>query len=356
MMQNKPIRTLIADDSAFVREILKKTLNQDSDIVIVGETGDGMEVLDLVRETKPDVLLLDIVLPGKDGLTILRELMKENPIPVIVFSSLTKENAEVTLEALNRGAFDFILKSDVLPASRCLSEVRWKFIRKIKLAAIIGPMKLLMRDLETKKLEESPRIFKSADTAVVIGASTGGPSIVKYILSELPANIPAAVLVVQHMPPIFTKIFAERLNNETPLKVKEAEDGDELLTGTVYVSPGDYHMEIRNCANSFFIQLTRGPRVHGVRPSLKSVAQFFGSKSIAVVLTGIGYDGAKGSLEIKRTGGFVIVQNEKTSLIYGMPKAVVDSGATDVVMDYREIPRNIIRILKVMEMRRGKRV
>jgi len=352
----KHIRVVVADDSRLLRRMVRDILESSNYIRIVGEASNGEETLEVVRRTKPDVLLLDIVMPKKDGIAVIKEIMQENPLPIVVFSSLTRENAEITLTALEHGAFDFILKPGGTPVPLSLNDVKEELIRKIRVAAYVGPIKLTVKRMikrENKATLMSPR-HRVADTVVVIGASTGGPSIIRYLISRLPANLPAAVLVIQHMPPLFTTLFADRLNKSSALLVKEAEDGETLLTGRVYVAPGDYHMEVERRVNDIVISLNRGPKVHGVRPALdvtlKSVSETFNSKVIAVVLTGMGRDGAEGALKVKQYGGYVIAQNESSSLVYGMPKAVVEVGAADLVTDYRLIPK---AITKAIETKRG---
>lgn len=356
----RPIKVVVVDDSLLVRMAIREVLASDPGIEVIGEAKDGVEAVNMVKKLKPDVLLLDIILPKKDGITVLKEVMEENPLPVIVFSSLTRENAEVTLEALELGAFHFLLKPGALPVPLTLEEVGKELIKKIRTAAHVGPIRLSVRSL-TRRLgiAEStyPPIRTKADVVAVIGASTGGPSIVRYILSKLPQDLPAAVLVVQHMPPLFTKIFVERLDRDTPLKVKEASDGERIMTGVVYVAPGDYHMKVRRGFNDFRIKLTKEPKVHGVRPAvdvtLKSVALTFGPRSVVAILTGLGCDGAEGALAVKRTGGFVIAQNEASSVVYGMPRAVVECGAADTVMHYKKIPKVMANVVNVKKLKGG---
>lgn len=357
---NRPIRVVIVDDSLLIRMAIKEILASDPGIEVIGEAKDGVEAVETVKKLKPDVLLLDIILPRKDGITVLKEIMEENPLPVVVFSSLTRENAEVTLEALELGAFDFLLKPGALPVPLSLEDVKRELIRKVRMAAHVGPIKLSTRGLTRRigvvKSAYTP-IHTKAEVVAVIGASTGGPSIVRYILSKLPPDLPAAVLVVQHMPPLFTKIFVERLDKDTSLKVKEASEGDRIMTGVVYVAPGDYHMKVRRGFNDFRIKLTKEPKVHGVRPSvdvtLKSVALTFGSRSVVTILTGLGCDGAEGALAVKRVGGFVIAQDEASSVVYGMPKAVVDCGAADAVMHYKKMPKVIANVVNVKKLKGG---
>ncbi len=349
------IRVAIADDSLFVRRMLRELLSSETDINVVGEAKDGEEAVKLVKNLKPDVLLLDIIMPNKDGLSALEEIMQENPIPVVVFSALTKKDANTTFEALEKGAIDFILKPGGLPVPTSLEEVRRELITKVRIAAYTGPVRLITKRLKEEVFPVKKKSYvKEPSIVVVIGASTGGPSIVEYIVSRLPQDLPATVFVVQHMPALFTKVFADRLDKNSSLRVKEAEDGEKIVEGCCYVAPGDYHMIVDR---KNVIHLDKGPKVHGVRPSvdvtMKSVAEVFGSRSVGVVLTGMGWDGAEGAYTIRKVGGFVIAQDKKTSIVYGMPKAVVDVGAANMVLPYHEIPSTITRLVKVKKERGG---
>jgi len=353
MKYSKIIRVAIADDSIFVRRMLRELLSSEPDINVIGEAGDGVEAIKLVKNLKPDVLLLDIIMPNKDGLSALEEIMRDNPTPTIIFSALTKKDASITFEALEKGAIDFILKPGSLPVPTSLEEVRRELITKVRVAAYTGPVRLITKRLKRETLPAGRKEYvKEADIVVVIGASTGGPSIVEYILSRLPQDLSATVLVVQHMPTLFTKVFAERLDKNSGLRVKEAEEGEKIVEGFCYIAPGDYHMTVNRRK---VIHLDKGPKVHGVRPSvditMKSVAEVFGSRSIGVILTGMGWDGAEGARAIRNVGGFVIAQDKKTSVVYGMPKAVIDMGAANMVLPYQEISSMIARLVKVKKER-----
>ncbi len=354
MKQIDSIRVVIADDSLFVRRMLREILTLESGISVVGEAKDGIEAVKLVKDLKPDVLLLDIIMPNKDGLSALEEIMQSNPIPVVIFSALTKQDASITFEALEKGAVDFILKPGGLPIPTSLEEVRRELITKVRIAAYTGPIRLITKHLSEKVIPVKREVYREADIVVVIGASTGGPSIVAHIISRLPQDFPAAILIVQHMPALFTKVFADRLDKNSNLKVKEAEEGEKIVEGVCYVAPGDYHLVVDWGG---IIHLNKGPKVHNVRPAvdvtMKSVAKIFGSKSIGVILTGMGWDGAEGSLAIRNAGGFVIAQDKKTSIVYGMPKAVVEVGAANVVLPYDEIPQMITRIVKIRKKGKG---
>jgi len=351
----KTIRVVIADDSRLLRRMVRDLLESSSNICVVGEASDGEETLEVVERTNPDVLLLDIVMPKKDGISVIKELMKKRPLPIVIFSSLTHDNADITLTALELGAVDFLLKPGSLPVPPDIGIIKDELIKKIRIAAYIGPVRLTINRMMLQRFDIKKTQFthKIANVVVVIGASTGGPSIVRQIISRLPGDLPAAVLIVVHMPPLFTKLFAERLDQVSSLIVKEAVDGEKILTGHAYVAPGDFHMYVRKAIGGAVISLKKGPKIHGVRPALdatlESVADVFGPRTIAVVLTGMGCDGARGALKVKKHGGYVIAQDEASSIIYGMPKAVVDVGAADLVINYRAIPDVIVRLSRIRE-------
>lgn len=349
----KTIRVVIADDSRLLRRMVKELLESSPYIRVVGEASDGEETLEIVERTNPDVLLLDIVMPRKDGISVIKELMRKKPLPIVVFSSLTRENADITLTALELGAVDFLLKPGGLPTPLNIESIRDELIKKVRVAAYVGPIRLTINKMTVRRatIKTAQFLYKTANVAVVIGASTGGPSIVRQILSRLPGDLPAAVLVVVHMPPLFTKLFAERLDQASALTVKEAVDGEKILTGHAYVAPGGFHMCVSKTVEGAVISLKKGPKIHGVRPALDvtldSVAEVFGARTIAVILTGMGCDGANGALKVKKYGGYVIAQDEASSVIYGMPKAVVDVGAADLVADYRAIPEVIVKLARI---------
>jgi len=331
---------------------------RDPCIEVVGEASDGNEAVELTNKLKPDVVLLDIIMPKKDGLSALREIMSKCPTPVIIFSSLAKKDSLATIEALEEGAIDFILKPGAMPTPSSLDEIAHELITKIKVAASVGRTKIMVKRA-VQSIRSSKKLIEElpANTITVIGASTGGPPIINYILSKIDPSIPSAILVVQHMPPLFTKAFAERLNEVSPLKVKEAEDGDILLNGHVYVAPGGKHMVIQPKGSRFIVRIVDGPRVHGVKPAvdvtLMSIAKCAGPRSIAVILTGMGTDGAQGCLLLKKQGGFIIAQDSRTSVVYGMPKAVVDLGIADLILPYQVIPRELERIVKLKLLQGG---
>lgn len=331
------IRVLIVDDSLFMRTVIKDILKRDTDIEIVGVANNGKEALDLVSEKEPDIVTLDIEMPIMDGLETLREIMKTNPIPVLMFSALTKEGAETTIEALELGAIDYIPKpSNPAQISVVKNELvdKVKEISKVKVNGI--KKGLVYEKIKSSKIGYSNKI-------ITIGASTGGPKALTKILSSLPKNIPPT-LIVQHMPKEFIPFFAERLDRETPFKVKEAEENEKILHGHCFLAPGDWHMAVRKNER---IHLHKGPQRFNLRPTVDemmiSAAQVFGDRNIGVILTGMGDDGTLGMMNIKKQSGTNIAQDEATSVIFGMPKAAIDAGVVDIVLPLEEIPIEIVK-------------
>ena len=360
----QPIRTLIVDDSAFARSIIVKKLSGDPDIEVIGVAKDGIDALEKIKALKPNVVTLDVSMPRMDGLTALEKIMAECPTPVVMLSALTGEQAPATITALELGAVDFFLKPSVLsPAG--LAKESDGLAEKVKTASQVDVLKLrkrLPRKPRTAAVKEGhradpnqeqtaeakvrqPKKVRYQGKVLVIGSSTGGPKALAELIPELPADLPVPVLLVQHMPSGFTKSFAERLNNTSSLLVKEAEAGDSLEVGTVLLAPGDYHMVLTSSGK---IALNQDPPVWGVRPSvdvtMDSVVKHYGSKTIGVVLTGMGSDGSNGTANIKKNGGRVAVEHESTCAIYGMPRCVVEKGNADSVLPLPEMADEIVRM------------
>jgi two-component system chemotaxis response regulator CheB len=340
---NRPVRVLVVDDSAVMRKLISDILGDASGIEIVGTARDGGDALLKINSLKPDVVTMDIEMPKMDGLTALTHIMTENPLPVIMVSAMDKRQADITMKALDLGAVDFIPKTsgtlslDMEKASR-------KLISKVMMASKI---KVAQRKAIKISPVSIPKILsKKGGRIVTLGASTGGPRAIPDVLSRLPRDLPAGLLIVQHMPEGFTRSFAERLNWYTSLEVKEAQDGDKITPGLVLVSPGNLHMEI----DKKRIHLTDGPQVNNVRPSvdvlMKTAADAYGSRCIGVLLTGMGADGAQGMKTIKEKGGTTIAQDEETCVVYGMPKAANDLRIVDKVAPLSKIAKNIILALE----------
>ena len=346
------VRVLVVDDSFFMRTLVSDMLNSDPDIKVVGVSKDGNDALEKLKTLRPDVITLDYLMPGLSGLRTLKRIMREHPTPVIMLSAYTKEGTAATIECLEAGAVDFVLKPSGA-VSVDIEKVKDKLTEKIKRASKVNIRKI-KSILARKRVKQflAPGVVVK-EKVFVIGSSTGGPSVLELILSELPSNFPAAILIVQHMPAKFTKSLAERLNRVSEIMVKEAEEGDVVEPGKAYVAPGDFHMTAKRIVTEgvarAIISLNQGPMVHGLRPSvdvtMKSVADVYGENVVGIILTGMGKDGAEGMRAIKRRNGKTIVQDEATSLIFGMPREVIEKGDADHVLPVFEISQGIIQLL-----------
>jgi two-component system, chemotaxis family, protein-glutamate methylesterase/glutaminase len=347
------IRVLIADDSAFMRKMLSDILSSDSAVEVAGIAKDGAEAVKKAREIRPDVITLDIEMPNMNGLEALKTIMDERPTPVIMISATTYDGAHETFKCLEYGAFDFIQKPGGKSISLNMFEIGNELLRKVKSAAqhkpgIIGRLKGISR-IPVKLGSHKA----SKDHIVVIGSSSGGPPTLAKLVPQLPTGLPAPVIFVQHMPAGFTTSFAERLNQLSPLKIKEAKEGDIIVPGQGYLAPGGYHLELYEKTvegkKVKAVNLTEDPPVNFVRPAVDvtmfSVAELYRQNTIGVILTGMGSDGAQGMKFIKDAGGRTIAQDRETSIIYGMPKAAADIGAADEISPLDEIPAKIVRML-----------
>jgi len=352
---SRKIRVLVVDDSPFIRRVLKDIINSDPELEVCCEAQNGVEAIEAVKTLKPDVITLDIEMPQLNGLDALKFIMSKYPTPVIMISSLTQEGAEATIRALEYGAVDFIPKPSSY-LSTGIKELRFEIIAKIKEAAKIPPRFLKFRRIRLlesqKKIREKKEVAKSI---IAIAASTGGPQSLLQVIPKLPAEIKSGILIVQHMPPGFTKSFAQRLDRVSKIDVKEAEDGEVVEEGKAYVAPGDFHMEITIRTEKPRITLNKKPKIHGVRPAadpmMISAARAFGRKTIGVVMTGMGRDGAQGLAEIKKRGGITIAQDKETSIIFGMPKAAIELGVVDYIVPLDKIAETIVRAEKKILVR-----
>ena len=331
----RPVRVLIVDDSPFARVVIARKLAADPEIEIAGYAGDGAEALEEVRRLEPDVLTMDVEMPGTDGLTGLTRIMAECPTPVVMLSSLTAEGADVTLRALDLGAVDFFLKpsaSNPAGMQQAVTELQ----SKVKAAAHVSgeALRRLLTTARIKRRAKPPVRSKAAvpRSIVVIGASTGGPKALGKLMSDLSGDASAAYLIVQHMPPGFTTTLARRLDGLSALRVREATAGDSIAQATAFLAPGGRHLIV---GSGGILRLDDGPPVNGVRPSVDvtmiSAARLFGSAVIGVVLTGMGSDGTEGARAVKRQGGQIVVEHESSCTVYGMPKSVVDAGYAERV-------------------------
>lgn len=324
---NKKVRVLVVDDSALMRKLIPQMLAADESIEVVGTAMDGSFCLKKIEELKPNVVTLDLEMPGMNGIDALKEIMRHNPVPVIVFSSHSTEGASVTMKALGLGAFDFVPKPK--DASAHMAEIARELIAKVKAAADCK-LKPRMISGRPPKPEKLPVSSASPNKLVAIGVSTGGPQALEFVLSQLPPDFPGAITVVQHMPDGFTDMFARRLDEVCPLRVKEAQSGDLLQTGRVLICPGNRHMKVKRLPLGDIVVLSDDPRVNGHRPSvdvlLRSVAEEFHSNAVGVIMTGMGDDGAEGLGAIKKAGGMTLAQSEESCVVYGMPKAAIERG------------------------------
>lgn len=322
MKVSRRIKVLIVDDSLLFRETLAREIAKDFGIEVLGTAEDPYAARDKILELKPDVVTLDVEMPKMDGIAFLRKLMPQYPLPVIVVSSLGKN----VFEALDAGAVDFVTKPDMSKSGGMNSFIN-ELIVKIKIAstAKVGSFK---KDYEAAKIVSNHGVDIS-NTILAIGASTGGTEAIYSVITTLPRDMPG-ILIVQHMPPVFTKLYADRLNNSCKLEVKEAQDGDVVKPGRVLVAAGDYHMRLAKGPSGFYVKCSQGERVNGHCPSVDvlfdSVAEIAKDKAIGVILTGMGADGAKGLLNMRKQGAYTIGQDEKTSTVYGMPMVAYNIG------------------------------
>ncbi|MBI5098481.1 MAG: chemotaxis response regulator protein-glutamate methylesterase [Nitrospirae bacterium] len=342
------VKVLIVDDSAFMRNTLTSLISDDPEIQVVGIARNGIEAVEKVAQLKPDIVTMDVEMPKMDGIEALKQIMSTNPVPVIMVSSLTTDSAKVTLEALEIGAVDFIPKN-LSDLSVNIVKIKETLIEKIKK---IGKKGLpVIKKISSFKQLQMP---KTADytshrriNIVTIGSSTGGPTALQNIICKLPKDFPVPILIAQHMPPAFTGPFAERLNQLSAVEVKEAENGESLKKGVVYIAPGRGHMSVfRKKITETTISITENKGNYIYKPSVDvlmlSVVENFSGHVLGVILTGLGNDGLNGMKEIKNAGGKTIAESEKTCVVYGMPKAVVESGIADKVVPVDEIAGEII--------------
>lgn len=335
-------KVLIVDDAMLIRRLVADALAGDTAIEVVGDAPNGRVALQKIPQLRPDLVTLDIEMPEMDGLSTLRELRKAYPrLPVIMFSALTERGAADTLEALHVGASDYVTKpSTTAGKAVAQARIRDELVPKIRALCHAGPA-------------TAPPVMRRALGAAVradvvaIALSTGGPTALGSILAALPADFPTPIIVVQHMPNMFTRILAERLGAHSALTVVEAAANQPIRRGSVYVAPGDSHLTVRRCGSEVVAVLTQDPPVHLHRPAadvlFRSVAEVYGARSLGVVLTGIGEDGLQGSEEIARAGGRVIVQDEATSLVWDMPGRVARAGLADAVVSLGDLASELSR-------------
>ena len=351
------IRVMVIDDSPLVRKIASDILNKNPEIEVVATAANAEFAIQKIPRVKPDVITMDLEMPGMGGLEAIKKIMIKNPIPIIVLSAFAKKGAELTLQALENGAVDFITKP-MGSLSGGIDRISKELIEKVKNVAAIDTKKL-NKQLQIKKsgIKKIERVIsrKTFYEIVAIGTSTGGPIALKTVLQGIPEDFPLGIVVVQHMPPVFTKAFAERLDSICHIKVKEAQDGDIVFPGTALIAPGDFHMTVINFDSTPRVLLHKWEPVSGHRPSvdvlMHSVAREYGNRAIGVIMTGMGKDGAEGIHELKKRGGWIIAQDQETSVIFGMNGEVVKNGDADEVVPVDEISKRIVEKIPIKEKR-----
>lgn len=361
---NKKIKVLIIDDSALIRKVLTGILKAADDIEVVGTAPDPYIARDKIKALNPDVLTLDVEMPKMDGISFLSNLMRLRPMPVVMISSLTEKGADITLQALELGAIDFISKPK-LDLSEGLQAYSDEILEKVRIAAKanvrsnIAPKLVVNKKYSADailKSKKSKKLFKTTEKIIAIGASTGGTEAIKQVLSQLPAHAPG-IVITQHIPESFSKPFAERMDRSSALTVFEASDGQQILAGHVYIAPGDRHLVIERSGARYICKLHDGPPVNRHRPSVdvmfRSISQHVGPNAIGVLLTGMGNDGALGLKEMQNSGASTIIQDEKTSVVWGMPGEAFKLGAADTVEPIEKIANRILKIAQKMEQSNG---
>lgn len=366
------VTVLIADDSVFMRHMLRRALGRHPRIDVIAEARDGSEAVQKNRETRPDVIVLDVEMPRMDGLTALKTMMADRPIPVVMFSSLTHKGAQVTLDALSLGAVDFLPKPasgfelddaaeelcrKVLASAQARPRVRTGYPEEDARYRGAGTPSAVGRNATSREagsLREAGSVrqaesLREAGSLVVIGSSTGGPQALEDLVPRLPADLPSGVIVCQHMPAGFTSSMARRLDAVSALSVREAVSGETVLAGEVLIAPGGYHLRVLPFGNGQAAKVATddGPQVHGVKPAvdvtLLDAAAIYGERLMVVILSGMGVDGAQGAKAAKDRGATVIVQDESTSVVWGMPKACYELGICDKVLPLCHIVDEIAR-------------
>lgn len=354
-MRNNKIRVLIVDDSAIVRQTLTAILSSDPMIEVIGTASDPYIAAKKIQREVPTVITLDIEMPRMDGLTFLRKIMTQHPIPVVIISSLTQRGTETALRALEFGAVEIITKPQ-MDTKQFIEESKIKLCDAVKAAAVA---KLRKRTV-VKKITVQPKysadvvipktnrmsMIKTTDIVIALGASTGGTEAIRVFLETLPVDCPG-VVIVQHMPEHFTRSFANRLNEICRITIKEAENGDTVLRGRALIARGNKHMLLKRSGAKYYVEIKDGPLVNRHRPSVdvlfRSTARYAGSNAVGVLMTGMGDDGAKGLLEMKESGAKTVAQDEKTCVVFGMPKEAIKLGAASKILPLEQIASYVIK-------------
>jgi two-component system chemotaxis response regulator CheB len=352
----KKIKVLIIDDSALARLSIIKLLSSDEAIEVIGTAIDPYHAVNIIKNQLPDVITLDVEMPKMDGITFLKRVMAQHPVPVVIISSLTEKGSETALKALESGALE------VLHKPKLENEEKWEeykviYCEAIKAAAAANvKRKLPLSSEKREKLSadvviqphRNNSLIKTTEKVIAVGASTGGTEAIKMFLESMPVDCPG-IVIVQHMPEIFTRSFAKRLNETCKISVKEAEDGDKVIPGRALIAPGNYHMILKRSGAMYYVKIKTGPFVNRHRPSVdvlfRSTAYNAGKNCVGVILTGMGDDGAKGMLEMKNAGAMTIAQDEKSCVVFGMPKEAIKLKAVNRILPLDEIGSNIIRYI-----------
>lgn len=345
----RKIRVLIVDDSVVIRRMLREVLSSDPNVEVAGVAANGAIALSMIDQVSPDLVTMDVEMPVMNGLEALSKIREAHrSLPVVMFSTLTIRGAEATIEALSRGASDYVTKpADAGSYAFAVEQIRSQLLAKIK-ALCRPPVFDVTRRTPLQAVRRPAAMHAGSPVrAVVIGASTGGPNALATLLPSLPENLPVPVLIVQHMPPLFTRFLADRLTAGSKLLVREASPGEEVATGHAWVAPGDFHMTVVRAGGSVQLKLNQGAPENSCRPSVdvlfRSAAEVYGAGLLGVVMTGMGQDGLVGCEHIKRNGGMVIVQDEATSVVWGMPGFVAKAGLADKVLPLHEIGPEVVR-------------
>jgi two-component system chemotaxis response regulator CheB len=349
-MSKSKVRVLIVDDSAVVRQTLQQVLSSDPEIEVIGTAGDPFVAAERVEQELPDVITLDIEMPRMDGLTFLQKIMSQHPIPVVICSSLVGEGAQSTLRALDYGAVEVIAKPK-MGTKQFLEESKVTLCEAVKAASKVKPRVPAPRLVEPKLNADSViakptgAMVETTEKVIVIGASTGGTEALKIVLETLPADCPG-IVIVQHMPELFTRAFAGRLDSLCAISVKEAESNDTVLRGRALLAPGNHHILLKRSGARYFVEIKEGPLVCRHRPSVdvlfRSAARYAGKNSVGVILTGMGDDGANGMLEMKQAGAYTIAQDEATSVVFGMPNEAIKRGGVGKILPLGSVAKAIL--------------
>ncbi|WP_028455139.1 protein-glutamate methylesterase/protein-glutamine glutaminase [Chitinilyticum litopenaei] len=345
----RKIRVVVVDDSALIRSLLREIINAGKDMECVGVAQDPLVARERIRELDPDVITLDVEMPKMDGLEFLSRLMRLKPKPVIMVSSLTEKGTEVALRALELGAIDIVAKPklDLVAGMTSYSDEIREKIRAAAQASIgrLDPIAVPPSHTADAVLPKSSRPLLKSEKLIIVGASTGGTEALKEFLQPMPADAPA-ILIAQHMPELFTRSFAARLDSLCRITVKEAEQGERILPGHAYIAPGHSHLLLGVSGANYVCELSQAPPVNRHRPSVdvlfRSAANLAGRNAIGVILTGMGKDGAQGMLEMKQAGAYNFAQNEQSCVVFGMPKEAIALGGVDEVLDLREIAPRVL--------------